>query len=180
KGRWTPMDVEWAVDGLSGDLFIVQARPETVHSRRDHQTFTEYVMDGGGSQREVLVRGIAVGDRVASGKVNILFSMDKRVIDGHEFTAGDVLVTDMTDPDWEPIMKKASAIVTNKGGRTCHAAIVARELGIPAIVGCGNATEILEQGLTVTASCAEGETGFVYEGEVDFQKVEYDLRELPA
>ncbi|WP_353183869.1 phosphoenolpyruvate synthase [Parapedobacter lycopersici] len=178
KDRWTPMDVEWAVDGLSGDLFIVQARPETIHSRRDHHTFTEYVIAG--SPKEILVRGIAVGDRVASGKVNILFSMDKRVIDGHEFTAGDVLVTDMTDPDWEPIMKKASAIVTNKGGRTCHAAIVARELGIPAIVGCGNATEILEQGLTVTASCAEGETGFVYEGEVDFQKVEYDLRELPA
>lgn len=178
KGRWTPMDVEWAVDGLSGDLFIVQARPETIHSRRDHHTFTEYLIAG--SPKEILVRGIAVGDRVASGKVNILFSMDKRVIDGHEFTAGDVLVTDMTDPDWEPIMKKASAIVTNKGGRTCHAAIVARELGIPAIVGCGNATEILEQGRTVTASCAEGETGFVYEGEVDFQKVEYDLRELPA
>lgn len=180
RDRWTPMDVEWAVDGLSGDLFIVQARPETVHSRKDRHTFTEYVMDEVDVPRNTLVQGIAVGDRIASGNVNILFSLDKRVIDGHEFTDGDILVTDMTDPDWEPIMKKASAIVTNKGGRTCHAAIVARELGIPAIVGCGNATEILHRGTMVTASCAEGETGFVYSGEIGFNMRTHDLRDLPA
>lgn len=180
RGRWTPMDVEWAVDGLSKELFIVQARPETVHSRKDHHTYTEYRMEEGDRNGDVLVRGIAVGDKIASGKVNILFSLDKRVIDGHEFSDGDVLVTDMTDPDWEPVMKRASAIVTNKGGRTCHAAIVARELGIPAIVGCGNATGLLAEGSVVTASCAEGEAGLVYGGALSFKKAEYDLRQLPG
>ncbi len=180
KGRWTPMDVEWAIDGLSKDLFIVQARPETIHSQKDHDTISGYRINDTNLQEKVLVKGIAVGDKIAGGKVNILFSMDKRVIEGHEFKAGDVLVTDMTDPDWEPIMKKASAIVTNKGGRTCHAAIVARELGVPAIVGCGNATDLLEEGQEVTISCAEGEDGFVYEGKVDYIKEEYKLSELPA
>jgi pyruvate,water dikinase len=125
------------------------------------------------------VKGIAVGDKIVSGNVNILYSLDKRVIEGHEFNEGDVLVTDMTDPDWEPIMKKASAIITNKGGRTCHAAIVAREMGLPAIVGCGNATEVLKGKQQVTASCAEGEVGFVYSGVIPFVKEEYDLNDLP-
>lgn len=179
KGGWTPMDVEWAIDGLSKELYIVQARPETVHSRKDSQKFTEYRISDESRNDKVLVRGIAVGDKIVSGKVNILYSLDKRVSEGHEFKDGDVLVTDMTDPDWEPIMKKASAIVTNKGGRTCHAAIVAREMGLPAIVGCGNATELLADGQLITASCAEGDVGYVYEGEIHFEKKVYDLADLP-
>ena len=178
KGHWCPMDVEWAVDGLSKELFIVQARPETIHSQKDHNKIIEYVMDDSTSKK-ALVKGIAVGDKIGAGKVSILFSLDKRVTEGHEFKAGDVLVTDMTDPDWEPVMKKASAIITNKGGRTCHAAIVARELGVPAIVGCGDATEILSTGQFVTASCAEGGEGIVYEGDVPFKKIETDLSDLP-
>lgn len=178
KGYWCPMDVEWAVDGLSKELFIVQARPETIHSQKDHNKIVEYVMDES-SSRKALVRGIAVGDKIGAGKVSILFSLDKRVTEGHEFKPGDVLVTDMTDPDWEPVMKKASAIITNKGGRTCHAAIVARELGVPAIVGCLDATDVLSTGQFVTASCAEGGEGVVYEGEVPFKKIETDLSDLP-
>ncbi len=178
KGHWCPMDVEWAIDGLSKELFIVQARPETIHSQKDFSKITEYVMDESVA-RKTLLKGIAVGDKIGAGKVSILFSLDKRVTEGHEFRAGDVLVTDMTDPDWEPIMKKASAIITNKGGRTCHAAIVARELGVPAIVGCGNATEILNEEQVVTASCAEGDEGIVYEGNVPFKKIETDLNDLP-
>lgn len=178
KGKWCPMDVEWAIDGLTKELFIVQARPETIHSLKDVTKITEYVMDES-SPRKTLFKGIAVGDKIGSGKVSILFSLDKRVTEGHEFKAGDVLVTDMTDPDWEPIMKKASAIITNKGGRTCHAAIVARELGVPAIVGCGNATELLVEGQVVTASCGEGDEGIVYEGNVPFKKIETDLNDLP-
>ncbi|WP_462249527.1 phosphoenolpyruvate synthase [Ferruginibacter sp.] len=178
KGHWCPMDVEWAVDGLSKQLFIVQARPETIHSRKDFNKITEYVMDAN-SLRKTLFKGIAVGDKIGSGKVSVLFSLDKRITEGHEFQAGDVLVTDMTDPDWEPIMKKASAIITNKGGRTCHAAIVARELGIPAIVGSAVATDILSDGQVVTASCCEGDEGIVYEGNVPFIKVETDLNDLP-
>jgi pyruvate,water dikinase len=179
KKRWTPMDVEWAFDGLSKELFIVQARPETIHSQTDHNKITEYSIDHNSKEQTILLKGIAVGDKIGSGKVNILYSLDKRVIEGHEFNDGDVLVTDMTDPDWEPIMKKASAIVTNKGGRTCHAAIVARELGVPAIVGCGNATKVLNQGGEVTVSCAEGETGHIYEGLINFATTEYDLDNLP-
>lgn len=179
KNRWCPMDVEWAVDGLSKELFIVQARPETIHSQKDHTKITGYVIDES-APRTTLFKGIAVGDKIATGNVSILYSLDKRVTEGHEFKAGDVLVTDMTDPDWEPIMKKASAIITNKGGRTCHAAIVARELGVPAIVGCGNATEILSDGQLITASCAEGDDGIIYEGAVPFHKTETDLRDLPA
>jgi pyruvate,water dikinase len=179
KHRWCPMDVEWAVDGLSGELFIVQARPETIHSRKQHNTLTEYKMSEASLQAKPILKGIAVGDKIASGKVNIMHSLDKRVTDGHEFRAGDVLVTEMTDPDWEPIMKKAAAIITNKGGRTCHAAIVAREMGVPAIVGCGNATELLSDGQVVTASCAEGDEGMVYAGTLEFQKTETDLDSLP-
>jgi pyruvate,water dikinase len=180
KKHWCPMDVEWAVDGLTGELFIVQARPETIHSRKAQNTLTEYQLSEKAKGAKSLLKGIAVGDKIATGKVNIMHSLDKRVTDGHEFVAGDVLVTDMTDPDWEPIMKKAAAIITNKGGRTCHAAIVARELGVPAIVGCGHATETLAEGLLVTASCAEGDEGQVYEGALEFQKIETDLDELPS
>ncbi|SHN41987.1 phosphoenolpyruvate synthase [Chitinophaga sp. CF418] len=176
KGKWCPMDIEWATDGLSNELFIVQARPETIHSQKEHNTITSYTIEGGATP---LLKGIAVGDKIASGKVNILFSLDKRVTEGTEFKAGDVLVTDMTDPDWEPIMKMAAAIVTNKGGRTCHAAIVAREMGIPAIVGCGNATELLSTGQDITISCAEGDEGIIYEGLIPFKENSFDLRELP-
>jgi pyruvate, water dikinase len=179
KGKWTPMDVEWAVDGLSKELFIVQARPETIHSQKDHGKITEYAIFDAAREEKILMKGIAVGDKIGAGKVNILFSLDKRAVEGHEFKEGDVLVTDMTDPDWEPIMKKASAIVTNKGGRTCHAAIVARELGVPAIVGCGNATEIFNEGQEITVSCAEGEIGLIYDGIIGFEKSEYDLKDLP-
>lgn len=178
KGTWCPMDVEWAVDGLSQQLFIVQARPETIHSRQRANTLTEYVMSPESAALKPLLKGIAVGDKIASGAVNIMYSLDKRV-DGNEFKAGDVLVTDMTDPDWEPIMKKASAIVTNKGGRTCHAAIVAREMGVPAIVGCGNVTEILKEGQLVTASCAQGDEGLIYDGLLSYKQIETNLDELP-
>ena len=179
KGHYCPMDIEWAVDGLSQQLYIVQARPETVQSRKEQHTVTEYSFKKPDESKiNTLCKGIAVGDKVASGKVNIFYSLDER-IEGDAFREGDVLVTDMTDPDWEPIMKKASAIITNKGGRTCHAAIVAREMGVPAIVGCVNATEILQPGTLITASCAEGEEGFVYEGEIPFEKTETDLSTLP-
>jgi len=179
RERWTPMDVEWALDGLTKELFIVQARPETIHSRKNHKTITQHTLELTGTEK-VLLKGIAVGDKIGSGKVNILYSLDKRVIEGHEFNDGDILVTDMTDPDWEPIMKKASAIVTNKGGRTCHAAIVARELGVPAIVGCGTATKVFEDGDEITVSCSEGEIGFIYEGIIDYVTSEYNLDDLPA
>jgi pyruvate,water dikinase len=182
KKKWCPVDVEWAVDGLTGGLFIVQARPETIHSRREQQTLKSFHIGdrtADGQPKKLLGKGIAVGDRIAAGKVNILYSLDRR-LGGHEFNEGDVLVTDMTDPDWEPIMKKAAAIITNKGGRTCHAAIVAREMGLPAIVGCGNATEWLSDGQLITASCAEGEEGFIYAGRLDYQVTETRLDELPV
>ena len=178
KKYWCPMDVEWAVDGLSNELFIVQARPETIHSRKGHDALTEYIMKPHAAKE--LVRGIAVGDKIGAGKVKIMYSLDKRVMEGQEFAEGDVLVTDMTDPDWEPIMKKASAIVTNKGGRTCHAAIVAREMGVPAIVGCGNATSILNDENEITISCAEGDAGIVYEGKLDYEIVYTKLSDLPS
>jgi pyruvate,water dikinase len=177
KNHWCPMDIEWAVDGLTQQLFIVQARPETIHSRKDHNTLTEYIIQP--HQQKPLLKGIAVGDQVGSGRVKIMYSLDKRLTDGNEFMAGDVLVTDMTDPDWEPIMKKASAIITNKGGRTCHAAIIAREMGVPAIVGCRNATSVLTDGMEVTASCSEGDEGFLYSGKLPFDIVETCLDELP-
>ncbi len=179
RNKWTPMDVEWAIDGLSKELFIVQARPETIHSQKNHRLITEYFIDDENRADKLIAKGIAVGDKIASGIVNILFSLDKRVTEGHEFKNGDVLVTDMTDPDWEPIMKKASAIITNKGGRTCHAAIVARELGVPAIVGTGNITEMLTDGQLITASCAEGDVGLIYKGEIKFKKEQFNLDELP-
>jgi len=180
KGQWCPMDVEWAVDGLTKQLFIVQARPETIHSRGDADKVVEFKLQPKGDE-QVLAKGIAVGARVGAGKVRILYSLDGRggSTDGKDFQQGDVLVTDMTDPDWEPIMKKASAIITNKGGRTCHAAIVAREMGVPAIVGCGNATDLLETGMEVTASCCEGDTGVIYSGIIPFNIEETALNDLP-
>ncbi len=180
RGKWTPMDVEWAIDGLTKELFIVQARPETIHSQKEQiTTITEYIMENETRHDKVIAEGIAVGDKIGCGKANIIFSLDKRVTEGHEFTPGSVLVTEMTDPDWEPIMKMASAIITNKGGRTCHAAIIAREMGIPAIVGCGNATEVIKEGMMVTASCAEGDKGYIYEGEIGYAEKEHDLSLLP-
>ena len=179
KNKWTPMDVEWAIDGLTKELFIVQARPETIHSQKDHNKIIEYAIEDENRHQRIVAKGIAVGDKIGAGKATIMYSLDKRVSEGHEFIAGSILVTDMTDPDWEPIMKKASAIITNKGGRTCHAAIVAREMGVPAIVGCGNATELIQEGDFLTASCAEGDVGFIYEGEIKYQKTEYDLTNLP-
>lgn len=180
RGEWTPMDVEWAVDGLSNTLFIVQARPETVQRRRDGNLLVEYTITKPVTEKRILT-GIAVGDSISSGKVVILHSLDGRdgSRDGVEFQEGDVLVTEMTDPDWEPIMKKASAIITNKGGRTCHAAIIARELGVPAIVGCGNATDTLRDGQLITASCCEGDVGYIYEGEIPYERIETDLEQLP-
>ena len=178
NNRWTPVDVEWAVDGLTQQLYIVQARPETIHSRKNATVITEYHIDES-NKAAPLLTGIAVGDKIAAGKVNILYSLDKRVTDGNEFREGDILVTDMTDPDWEPIMKKASAIITNKGGRTCHAAIVAREMGVPAIVGCQEATTLLKEEQMITASCAEGETGFIYEGKIPFIETVTDLKDIP-
>lgn len=177
KGRWCPMDVEWAIDGLSNELFIVQARPETIHSQKKTKNLVEYHIKTEGLKP--LITGIAVGDGVSTGEVVIMHSLDGKNAECVDFVPGSVLVTDMTDPDWEPIMKKASAIITNRGGRTCHAAIVAREMGLPAIVGCRNATEILKEGQDITVSCSEGDTGFVYEGIMDYQKVETSLEDLP-
>jgi pyruvate,water dikinase len=177
NGRWTPMDVEWAKDGERNELYIVQARPETVHSHKDYSKITVYKVVEPPEERskKVLVKGIAVGRKIATGKVKVLMSVEE----ADRFQEGDVLVTDMTDPDWEPIMKKASAIVTNRGGRTCHAAIVARELGVPAVVGTGNATEVLKEGEEVTVSCAEGTVGYVYRGKIAYEVEEVDLNELP-
>lgn len=172
--RWCPMDVEWALDGFTRELYIVQARPETIHSRRRQGDFTEYTLTDPDRASKVLTQGIAVGDKIASGQVRILHSIHQQDLHTVAFNPGDVLVTDITDPDWEPIMKKAAAIITNKGGRTCHAAIVARELGVPAIVGCGHATKLLTERQLVTASCAEGETGWIYAGKIPFEVTTYD------
>jgi pyruvate,water dikinase len=178
KGRWCPMDVEWAIDGITGELNIVQARPETIHSQKTEKTLVEYNIKTEG--HKPVVEGIAVGDGVSSGEVCVIHSLDTGDDSiFNNFVEGSVLVTDMTDPDWEPIMKKASAIITNKGGRTCHAAIVAREMGLPAIVGCRNATKILKPHQKVTVSCSEGDTGFVYDGLIDYQKTETSLSDLP-
>ncbi|WP_420299309.1 phosphoenolpyruvate synthase [Edwardsiella tarda] len=166
-----PMDIEWAKDGHSGKLYIVQARPETV--RANEQVMERYQLSRRG---EVLVEGRAIGHRIGAGSVKVITDISEM----HRIEPGDVLVTDMTDPDWEPIMKKASAIVTNRGGRTCHAAIIARELGIPAVVGCGDATERLQEGDLVTVSCAEGDTGYVYRECLDFQIQSSQVDQMPA
>ena len=181
KGHWCPMDTEWAVDGISGELFIVQARPETIHSRKEDNSLTEYIMYNS-EKTKVRLSGIAVGDKIGQGMVQKMYSLDGRdgSFDGSNFKEGDILVTEMTDPDWEPIMKKASAIITNKGGRTCHAAIVAREMGVPAIVGTENGTELLFNGEEFTVSCAEGDVGKVYEGIVPFELKKTKLDNLPT
>ncbi len=171
NGRYTPMDVEWAKDGKTGQLFVVQARPETVQSRKSLSVLETYKLKEKG---KVLVEGIAVGSKIATGTVRVIDTPDKM----DEFKDGEILVTDMTDPDWEPIMKKAAAIITNRGGRTCHAAIISRELGVPAIVGCGDATEKLKTGQVVTISCAEGEVGYVYDGKLDYEVEVIDLSKI--
>ncbi|WP_455819609.1 phosphoenolpyruvate synthase [Pseudomonas cerasi] len=166
-----PMDIEWAKDGHTGKLFIVQARPETVRS--NGSVMERYTLQGKG---KVVVEGRAIGHRIGAGEVKVIHDISEM----NRIEKGDVLVTDMTDPDWEPIMKKASAIVTNRGGRTCHAAIIARELGIPAVVGCGNATDILKDGHKVTVSCAEGDTGYVYDELLDFEVKSSQVDEMPS
>ncbi|MEQ9671033.1 phosphoenolpyruvate synthase [Coleofasciculus sp. G2-EDA-02] len=172
RGLYTPMDIEWAKDGITGDLFIVQARPETVQSQKSAQVLKTYQLN---QRSQVLLTGRSVGAAIGQGTAHII--MDASHI--HLFEPGEVLVTNRTDPDWEPIMKKASAIVTNQGGRTCHAAIIAREMGIPAIVGCGKATEVLITGQEVTISCAEGDEGRVYQGLLPFEVQETPLDNLP-
>jgi pyruvate,water dikinase len=167
-----PMDIEWGRDGVDGKLYILQARPETVKSRASGSTLQRFRMDERGP---VVVEGRAIGQKIGAGAVRALTSIDAM----HDFQPGEVLVADMTDPDWEPIMKRASAIVTNRGGRTCHAAIIARELGIPAVVGTGSATRDLEDGQEVTVSCAEGDTGFVYDGKRAFSVSETALDDMP-
>ncbi|HCL2749957.1 TPA: phosphoenolpyruvate synthase [Pseudomonas aeruginosa 449A] len=167
-----PMDIEWAKDGDDGKLYIVQARPETVKSRASATVMERYLLKEKGT---VLVEGRAIGQRIGAGPVKVINDVSEM----DKVQPGDVLVSDMTDPDWEPVMKRASAIVTNRGGRTCHAAIIARELGIPAVVGCGNATQILQDGQGVTVSCAEGDTGFTFEGELGFDVRKNSVDAMP-
>ncbi|MDX6017604.1 MULTISPECIES: phosphoenolpyruvate synthase [Shewanella] len=167
-----PMDIEWAKDGNDGRLYIVQARPETVRSREDVQLIERYHLK---SRGEVICEGRAIGHKVGSGVAKVLKSIDEM----DKIQPGDVLVTDMTDPDWEPIMKRASAIVTNRGGRTCHAAIIARELGVPAVVGCGDVTDKIENGQEVTVSCAEGDTGYIYQGKLEFDVISSRVDSMP-
>ncbi len=166
-----PMDIEWGKDGLTGSLYILQARPETVKSRHD-QTMERFKLEETG---EVMTQGRAIGQRIGTGRARVIQTLEAI----HEVEAGDVLVTDMTDPDWEPVMKRASAIVTNRGGRTCHAAIIARELGIPAVVGCGDATQAIPHETVVTVACSEGDTGYIYEGALSFSVAEDSLNEMP-
>ena len=167
-----PMDIEWAKDGDDGLLYIVQARPETVKSRSSAAILERYLMKETG---KVLIEGRSIGQKIGSGPVRVINDLS----DMDQVQEGDVLVTDMTDPDWEPVMKRSSAIITDRGGRTCHAAIIARELGIPAVVGCGDASDILKTGQHVTVSCAEGDTGFIYEGLLDFELKENSVDSMP-
>ena len=167
-----PMDIEWAKDGDDGLLYIVQARPETVKSRSSAAILERYLMKETGN---VIVEGRSIGQKIGSGPVKVIHDIS----DMDQVQDGDVLVTDMTDPDWEPVMKRSSAIITDRGGRTCHAAIIARELGIPAVVGCGDASDILSTGQNVTVSCAEGDTGFIYEGLLDFELKENSVDSMP-
>ncbi len=171
KGHPTPMDIEWGKDGRTGELFILQARPETVQSRKDADVIETFKLARRG---RTIVTGRSIGEKIASGPVRVIKSVELL----HQFKEGDILVTDKTDPDWEPIMKKASAIVTNRGGRTCHAAIVSREMGVPAIVGTERGTELLQDGQMVTVSCAEGDTGFVYEGKLAYETIHTNLKDL--
>lgn len=172
KWKFCPMDTEWAKDGKTGELFIVQARPETVHSNQDMSKLKTYELQWTG---KVIIEGRSVGEKIGSGKAHVI----KNVADIGEFKAGEVLVTDMTDPDWEPIMKIASAIITNRGGRTCHAAIISRELGIPCVVGTNTGTEVIKDGQEITVDCTSGSEGRVYEGLIPFKVNEVDLSNLP-
>ncbi|MGQ4659345.1 phosphoenolpyruvate synthase [Lysobacter sp. F6437] len=167
-----PMDIEWAKDGVSGKLFIVQARPETVKSRTKATQIERYQL---GERGPVICEGRSIGQKIGSGVARVVRSLD----DMARVQPGDVLVADMTDPDWEPVMKRSAAIVTNRGGRTCHAAIIARELGVPAVVGTGNALDTIKDGQTVTISCAEGDTGFIYDGALPFERHTADLEHMP-
>lgn len=168
-----PMDIEWGKDGDDGKLYILQARPETVKSRDGSSTMVRYLLQEKG---KVLVEGRSIGQRIGQGPVRLV----SHIREMEKVQAGDILVTDMTDPDWEPVMKRAAAIVTNRGGRTCHAAIIARELGIPAVVGCGDATELLIEGQEVTVSCAEGDAGKIYEGKLEFDVQKNSIESMPA
>lgn len=170
-----PMDIEWGKDGVDGKLYILQARPETVKSQAAGQVEHRYKLKGDTSKTAVLAEGRAIGQRIGTGRVRLV----KSAAEMDKVQAGDVLVTDMTDPNWEPIMKRASAIVTNRGGRTCHAAIIARELGIPAVVGCGDATETLADGALVTVACSEGDTGYIYDGLLEAEVTEVKRGEMP-
>ena len=167
-----PMDIEWGKDGLDGELYILQARPETVKSQAAGKAEYRYKLKG---KSAVIVEGRAIGQKIGTGPVRVIHN----IADMDQVQAGDVLVTDMTDPNWEPVMKRAAAIVTNRGGRTCHAAIIARELGIPAVVGCGHASEVLKTGMLVTVSCAEGDTGFIYDGLLETEVSEVQRGEMP-
>jgi pyruvate,water dikinase len=167
------MDIEWAKDGIDGKLYIVQARPETVRSREDMQVIERFQLTSDATK--IVCEGRAIGHKIGAGKAKVLGSIAEMDM----IEVGDVLVTDMTDPDWEPIMKKASAIVTNRGGRTCHAAIIAREMGIPAVVGCGNATDSIETGDAITVSCAEGDTGYIYNQELNFEVITSRIDSMP-
>jgi pyruvate,water dikinase len=167
-----PMDIEWGKDGLDGELYILQARPETVKSQMEGKVEHRYKLKG---KSAVITEGRAIGQKIGTGPVRVVHNLSEM----DKVQKGDILVTDMTDPNWEPVMKRASAIVTNRGGRTCHAAIIARELGIPAVVGCGNASEVLKDGMLVTVSCAEGDTGFIYDGLLDTEITEVQRGVMP-
>ena len=167
-----PMDVEWGKDGIDGQLYILQARPETVKSQQGDKAELRYKLKG---KSHVLAEGRAIGQKIGTGPVRLVHHISEM----DKVQAGDVLVTDMTDPNWEPVMKRASAIVTNRGGRTCHAAIIARELGIPAVVGCGDATDRLKEGTLVTVSCAEGDTGYIYDGLLETEVSEVQRGTMP-
>ena len=166
------MDIEWGKDGLDGELYILQARPETVKSQAEGKVEYRYKLKGKGS---VIVEGRAIGQKIGTGPVRIVHNLSEM----DKVQPGDILVTDMTDPNWEPVMKRAAAIVTNRGGRTCHAAIIARELGIPAVVGCGHASDVLKDGMLVTVSCAEGDTGFIYDGLLETEISEVQRGVMP-
>lgn len=167
-----PMDIEWAKDGLDGKIYILQARPETVKSRANNQVIERYQLKEKG---KIKAEGRSVGQKIGNGHAKVILNLQQMDL----MQKGDVLVTDMTDPDWEPIMKRASAIVTNRGGRTCHAAIIARELGIPAVVGCGDATKQIKNNELITVCCAEGETGYVYEGKLNYEVQHTDIKKMP-
>src|SRR5204863_5842398 len=167
-----PMDIEWAKDGADGKIYILQARPETVKSRKSAEVQERFLLK---QKSEVLASGRAIGHKIGAGIVRVV----KDASEMGRIKPGDIIVTDMTDPNWEPVMKRAAAIVTNRGGRTCHAAIIARELGIPAVVGCGDATRTIREAQEVTVSCAEGDNGQVYEGLLQFERRQIELDALP-